>query len=100
MNPSEYLTSSQAAEITSTLEDILQTYNVPLSELLKSLYDVAGWLEVAGDENQLSKILWKQDGSVTTVYDVENLYYQEYQNAWFGIDWDELDETAWNSEGF
>lgn len=100
MNPSEYLTSSQAAEITSTLEDILRTYDVTLSELLKSLYDVAGWLEVAGNENQLSKILWKQDGDATTVSDVENFYYQEYQNAWFDIDWDELDETAWNSEGF
>lgn len=100
MSTSEYLTPSQIAELTLTVEDVLKTYDVTLSELLKNLYDIAGWLEVAGDENQLSKILWKQDGSVTTVSDIENLYYQDYQNAWFDIDWDELDETAWNSEGF
>lgn len=100
MSTSEYLTPSQIAELTLTVEDVLKTYDVTLSELLKNLYDIAGWLEVAGDENQLSKILWKQDGSITTVSDIENLYYQNYQNAWFDIDWDELDETAWNSEGF
>lgn len=100
MSTSEYLTPSQIAELTLTVEDVLKTYDVTLSELLKNLYDIASWLEVAGDENQLSKILWKQDGSVTTVSDIENLYYQDYQNAWFDIDWDELDETAWNSEGF
>lgn len=100
MSTSEYLTPSQIAELTLTVEDVLKTYDVTLSELLKNLYDIASWLEVAGDENQLSKILWKQDGSITTVSDIENLYYQNYQNAWFDIDWDELDETAWNSEGF